>query len=456
MAGKVSKTSGESVADKERGGRLPLLMSWWTICSAIFYLYLAPTLAIAFGSVNAIIGIVMTVITYSLLASVFARRAIETGFSAELFSERIFGKIGAAFAALILGLTALYYAIFEGSILEVAASQAFGGLGYVTTCILVVAFTTPFVLSDRILVYFERVNFVLLPIYLIGLTALVMLAGSHFGWSGKWLDLGPDKPSPYGWWNCYAAYMGVWVLIVITTDFARLGRKEDAGFHARITFGIPFYTMTFLVNGLIGIFLVGTVEVAAVSETAIVDASLLVLGGAVGLAFIAATQLRINLANFYVSSFNTSSVIETLFGRRPPYWTVVLATCGVAAVVMATRGAFQYMLVSLQYMGVFLCSWVGIALLSGTPTPAEDDGKTPSFRRDAMTAWIVSTSLAVAVSFAQGVASTFAPAVSFVAAMVLIRLLASRNAKTSPARNVADDAATAPVSSVQYDPAQYL
>ena len=95
MAGKVSETSGGPMADDGRGARLPLLMSWWTICSAIFYLYLAPTLAMAFGSVNAIIGIVLTVITYSLLASVFARRSIETGYSVELFSERIFGRIGA-------------------------------------------------------------------------------------------------------------------------------------------------------------------------------------------------------------------------------------------------------------------------------------------------------------------------------------------------------------------------
>lgn len=425
MTGSVSNSAIGPVAETARGTRFSLLMSWWTICSAIFYLYLASTLALSFGSRNAIIGIVLTVITHSLLASIFARRAIATGFSAEMFSEHIFGKVGAGFAALILGLTALYYAIFEGSILAVSAAQVFGGLDYASTCIVVVAFTVPFVLSDRILTYFERANFVLFPIYLIGLTALVVLAGSHFGWSGKWLELGPEHPSPLGWWNCYAAYMGVWVLIVITADFARLGRREDADFHARITFGFPFYVMTFLVNGLIGVFLVGTVQVAAINETAIVDASLLVLGGAVGMAFITATQLRINLANFYVSSFNTGSLIGSVVGRRPPHWAVVLATCAVAALVMATRGAFQYMLISLQYMGIFLCSWVGVAVMSDTHAEA-DTGPVPAFRRAAMTAWGVSTALAVATSFASGVASSFAPAVSFVSAIALVRLLPKR------------------------------
>jgi hypothetical protein len=426
MAGSISGSAG-GTASEERGGRISLLMSWWTICSAIFYLFLAPTLAIAFGSWNAIVGIVLTVITYSVLAPILARRAIATGLSAQLMSEKMFGKGGAALAALILGLTALYYAIFEGSILAVAVSEVFGGLDYVAACLVVIALTIPFVLSDRILVYFERANFILLPVYLAGLIALVALAGSQFGWSGKWLALGPGDPSPFGWWNCYAAYMGVWVLIVITTDFARLGRTEDADFHARVTFGFPFYIMTFLVNGLIGIFLVGTVEVAAVAETAIVDASLLVLGGVVGLAFITATQLRINLANFYVSSFNTASVIEALVGRRPPYWMVVLATAAVAALVMATQGAFQYMLVSLQYMGIFLCSWVGIAMLSDPAAlaPTETGG---AAQRRAMAAWIGATALAVAVSFAPGAAASFAPAVSFIAAAALALLVRGRGA----------------------------
>lgn len=427
MAASISGSTDEPTSGDERGGRLALLMSWWTICSAIFYLFLAATLAVNFGTSNAIIGIVLTVISFSVLAPLLARRAIETGFSAQLLSERMFGKTGAALAALILGLTALYYAIFEGSILAVAVAQVFGRLDYGAACLLVIILTIPFVLSDRILVYFERANFILLPVYLVGLTALVVLAGSRFGWSGKWLELGSDKVSPFGWWDCYAAYMGVWVLIVITMDFARLGRREDAGFHARITFGFPFYIMTFLVNGLIGIFLVGTVEVAAVAETAIVDASLLVLGGGIGLAFITATQLRINLANFYVSAFNAASVIETIFGRRPAYWTVVLATCAVAALVMVTQGAFQYMLISLQYMGIFLCSWVGIAILADRASLAVAD-PSPAIKQRAMAAWIGATALAIAVSFAPGGIGSFAPAVSFVAAMALARILRERKA----------------------------
>lgn len=422
MAARVSEVPGGPVAESERGGPLALLMSWWTTCSAIFYLNLAPALAVTYGSRNAIIGLVLTAVTYSFLAPVFARRAIETGLSAELISERIFGSAGALCTALILGFAALYYAIFEGSVLALAASKVFSELNYVIACVIVVALTVPLVLSERILASFERANFILLPTYVIGLAALVVLAGTHFGWSRTWLDLGPVRPPAFGWWHCYAAYMGVWVLIVITTDFAPLGRKEDAIFHARVTFGLPFYVMTFLVNGLAGIFLVGVAHMATVSEISIVDVSLLVLGGAAGLAFVTATQLRINLANFYVAAFNFSSAIEALVGRRPQYWLVVLAACVAAAFVMATQGAFKYMLISLQYMAIFLCSWVGVALSRGSPAALESEPESYS-QRGAILAWVFSTILAVVISLAPGVIGSFAPAISFVIGFTMARAL---------------------------------
>ena len=48
-----------------------------------------------------------------------------------------------------------------------------------------------------------------------------------------------------GWWHCFVYYMGVWVLMMFTFDYARFGRKEDAGYHGRFNFGMPFYLVTF-------------------------------------------------------------------------------------------------------------------------------------------------------------------------------------------------------------------
>lgn len=404
-----------------RVSRFPVSMSWWTLCSAMFYLYLAPVLAVSFGTVNAIIGIVLSVVSYAVISYVYTKRSIATGLSAELVSERIFGKRGAAFTALVVAATALYFGVFEGSILAAVISKVFPAVSYTVACVLVAALTVPFILSGKILTYFERANFVLLPTYLIGIVALFFMAGGQFGWSSQWLDLGPETPSPFGWWNCFVAYMGVWVLLVVTADFARFARREDTDFHALVTFGAPFYIVTFLMNGLIGIFLVGTVTVSQVSETAVMDASLLVMGGPIGLVFITATQLRINLANFYVATLNTGSFLAAIMRVRLPNWALLLLLCICAAILMATESVFQYLLVALQFMGIIICSWVGVTLFS--KLPETQDGLPVAWRSGAMNSWFLATALGMAVSFIPNAASSFGAPVSFVVAAILCRLL---------------------------------
>lgn len=430
MAGSGPNVEGanEPVSASSRLGRVPVSMSWWTLCSAAFYLYLGPSLALAFGTVNAIVGIILSVICYAAISRFYVRRAVATGLSAELMSERIFGKRGAALTALIVAVTALYYGVFEGSILAAVISKLFSQVGYVAACAIVAAMTIPFIWSGRILNHIERANFLLLPIYLIGITLLFITAGSEYGWSGKWLSLGPADPSPYGWWDCFVAYMGVWVLLVITADFARFGRKEDAGFHATFTFGLPFYAVTFLLNGLIGIFLVGTVELGELSEIAVVDAIMAVMGVLAGFAFITATQLRINLANFYVATANTNAVIYSLARVRLPHYVVILLVCLLAFVLMSTGSVFRYMLVSLQFMGIFLCSWIGVTLLARSAT--FDDAPPVAWRKGAMSAWLLAAALGVAFSFAPGKLASFAAPAAFLSAVLLFKIFQRHEVRT--------------------------
>lgn len=413
------------VPPEGRMSRFALSMSWWTLCSAVFYLYLAPALALSFGTVNAIIGMLLSVLCYAVIGRVYTRRAIRTGMSVEMISTAMFGKRGAVLFAFVLALTGLYYGVFEGSILAAIVPRVFPQISYVGASAIVAAMTIPFIWSGKILSHIERANFILLPLYLVGIVALFYLAGTDYGWSDKWLHVGPAAPSPFGWWNCFVAYMGVWVLLVIMSDFACFGRKEDEGFHALMTFGAPFYIVTFLVNGLIGIFLVGTVQVSQLSETAVVDASLAVLGAATGFAFILATQLRINLANFFVATLNMNVVVEGLTGRRFPNFLFVLTMCAIAFVLMATGSVFKYMLVSLQFMGIILCSWIGVTLFARArdSRPVED---APAWRAGPTASWLLAAAGGAAMSFAPEPLSSFAAPLSFVGAVVLYALLCGR------------------------------
>ncbi|MGO8134336.1 allantoin permease, partial [Rhizobium ruizarguesonis] len=81
-----------------------------------------------------------------------------------------------------------------------------------------------------------------------------------------------------GWLSCFVYYMGVWVLMMFTFDYARFGRQEDVGYHAYFNFGMPFYVMVFLVSGLFGMFMVGTVpDLGAVTEVSVLLALLKIM-----------------------------------------------------------------------------------------------------------------------------------------------------------------------------------
>jgi cytosine/uracil/thiamine/allantoin permease len=83
-----------------RSGRTSLLMAWGGMFSAMFWLYVAATVASVVGTVNAVIGIVLTCLTKGAMNYVFARYASRTGLTVALLSRRIFGYFGSVLAHL--------------------------------------------------------------------------------------------------------------------------------------------------------------------------------------------------------------------------------------------------------------------------------------------------------------------------------------------------------------------
>ncbi len=118
------------VSTEARMGRLSLTMAWWAVCSAMFYIVVGASLALSFGARNALIGMVLSVISYGLVNSVLSRFAIRSGLSVALFSRLLFGSTGACLATLIFFSTAIYYAVFEGSVIAVALNHLYPELVY--------------------------------------------------------------------------------------------------------------------------------------------------------------------------------------------------------------------------------------------------------------------------------------------------------------------------------------
>ena len=123
--------------------------------------------------------------------------------------------------------------------------------------------------------------------------------------------------------------MGVWILMMFTMDFARLARPKDERYHVAVTFGWLYYTLTFLVNGLVGILLVSTFGITfaqlAGQESAL-PVEIVNLTGILGLALITITQMRINTVNLYLASTNFQWFFSRIFRLNLPRtaWVVLL------------------------------------------------------------------------------------------------------------------------------------
>lgn len=353
--------SSSMVPDEARMARGALTMAWWALCSAMFYLVFAATLALNYGSINAIVGMAAALIVFTLIGSVATRFCVRTGMSVAVFSQLLFGRLGGRLAIVLLFLVAIYYAVFEGSVIAVAIQRYFPVLEVWHAYLIVIVYSIPLVFGG-VSQWLDKFNGYLLPFYAIGLFSAVLLSLSEYGYSNVWLSLGPDGGTlDDRWWPCFTNFMAIWVLMMYTMDYARFGKIEDEKYHEKLTFGFPFYVCTFFINGVIGIFLVATIDMEeALSEITIVFA-LLKLMGFWGLLFIWISQTRINTANFQVATVNMQNFLSQLTGRKvSKILTAVIV--GVIVFLIMLTDIFSFILEALAFQAIFIVAWAGVAL----------------------------------------------------------------------------------------------
>lgn len=414
------------VAPQACMGRLSLTMAWWAVCSAMFYIVVGASLALSYGARNALIGMLLSVISYGLVNAVLSRFAIRSGLSVALFSRLLFGSTGACLATLIFFSTAIYYAVFEGSVIAVALNHLYPELVYPLAALLVVLYSVPMILGS-VQHWLDKLNGVLLPVYLGGLLVAVWLSISRYGYQPQWLDFGPATPSATGWWDCFVAYMGVWVLMLFTFDYARFGKPEDAGYHGRWNFGMPFYAVTFLLNGAAGIYLVSSIpHEGALNEVSVVMA-ILQLMGLWGLLFVWATQTRINTANYYLATLNMQAFFGR-FGVRGSYLVWALAV-GVIVYGLMLADVFAYLLKALAYQGIFVVAWVGVALAQILYGRSDEVAleQVAAFNPVGLTAWFGATAAGLALMYCGGGLGSFSAPSTVVLAFALQAGLSRRS-----------------------------
>lgn len=399
--------------------RWSLTMAWWALFSAMFWIYIAVASAGAVGVPNTIIGMVLTIATYGIINSVLAKFAARTGLSVEEFSRTLFGLVGSALATLIFAATAIYYAVFEGSIIAVALESFFGGSRIMWYAI-VVAYAIPLV-AGGVQNWLDRLNGVLLPLYIAGLVAVVIAATAIRGVPTDWIGSAAAASPLPGWVTSYLIYMGVWVMMMYTFDYARLGKQQDEKFHASVSFGWVFYAFTFGLNGLVGIYIMSAWNLQA-TETGVVQAFISSLGF-FGLLVIFISQTRINTANYYLASLNLGSFAERVFRLRLPRFVWVLVSGAITFLFMLTD-VLSYLLKALAWQGVFVTAWVAVALVY-IALNKDALGHLPEVRPEKLkpvspgaAAWLVASGVGIYLTEQTGLplAAQFAPLITVVLA----------------------------------------
>ena len=441
MAGNINiKNEGSdsiaplSVPEAERMNRGSLSMAWWAICSAMFWLVVAATLAMNFGTTNALIGLALSVVTYGLINAVITRYAIKTGLSVALFSRVLFGKVGASLATLIFFATAIYYSVFEGSVIAVAIQAYFPSLSIEMAYFIVVLYSVPLVFGS-VQSWLDKFNGVLLPFYILGLIAAVAFSIHEYGYSDAWLHMGPEGGDPEnGWWNCFTYFMGVWILMMYTWDYARFGREDDSDYHAKVNFGMPFYLFTFMVNGAVGIFLAATIPTeGGLSEVSVVLA-ILKLMGIWGLLFVWVSQTRINTANFYLAADNMKAFFERFGLQNVPHFVWAIVVGGVVYALML-MDVFSFILQALAYQGIFVVAWVAIALAHIFSPKYDqmfeghiecDHQRVTSFNPCGLIAWFSGAGLGIVIlNFGNASLALFSAPITFLIAFCVYLMLLS-------------------------------
>ncbi|TMQ95957.1 thiamine permease [Actinomadura soli] len=413
-----------------RSGRVSLLMAWYAFASAMFWLIVGATVALVAGTKDTLIGLGLSVLAYSVIGGLISRYAARTGISSALFSRCLFGYLGSVIAPLIIGATALYYGVFEGSVIASVLHQYSGAGPIELWYFIVAAYSIPLVVGG-VRKWLDKINGILLPFYYIGLIVVVVWAVARHGYSNDWLTAGPvtdvNLHAP-GWFFAFTTYMGVWIMIPFTWDYARLARTADARYHRWLTFGPLFYVLTLVVNAVVGIFLANTlVTNGPLSELSAVD-GIVKLAGIFGVALVWISQTRINTANYYLASINAESFFARLLrihlSRR--VWVVLI---GIAAFGLMLTNPISYLLKSLQWQGVFVVAWIAIALVylafaRRDRRAAEDfefrPGRIPAFNAVGLVSWLVASAAGITLAQAAGpFGATWSAPITFVLAAAM-------------------------------------
>nr|QKY82446.1 permease for cytosine/purine uracil thiamine allantoin family protein [Arthrobacter sp. IN13] len=432
---KTDDYAGHVVPKSWRSSRLSLTMAWLSVISAMFWLVFPVTLALTVGVANTLIGMVLAAIVIAIAAAILAPYATRTGVTLTMYSRQLMGRRAGLLIGLLVGVTCIYYTAFEASVIA-QVFHAYFTLPSIEVWYVITAAMGVVLSLGGVGAWLDRFNGALLPVYIIGMIVAVVWATAEFGYSPDWLTYAPpgagDTTVGPGWVLAFGGYLSQLIFITYLWDFARMGRLEDSKFHSIGTFGLPTWLVTFVVNALIGLYLLSTIKLSGPPSNTSAVLGLIALMGFLGVLLVWVTQSRIQTTNFYVSSLNLQSFFGGTVGVRLPrsFWGFVV---GLACLALMLTNVISYLLIALNYQTVVVAGWIAIAcvhVIDSRRAGFEDalaecrPGRIPAFSPAALVAWVVSSTTGILLlAFTDVFGATWAVPVVLLLAPISYKLL---------------------------------
>jgi hypothetical protein len=127
------------------------------------------------------------------------------------------------------------------------------------------------------------------------------------------------------------------------------------------------------------------------------------------------TQTRINTANLYLASSNLQSFFSRAFRLTLPRTIWVLVACVIGYVLMLTN-IFSYVLDALNYQGIAIVGWVGVAMAHvlyirrrrlALDRMEFRPGHVPAFNPAGLVAWAAATAFGLVVKISDDTSGQF-------------------------------------------------
>jgi len=360
MAGAISEKdtdfADEPVPAEARTAWPPLFFATIGMATALIYMQLTSIIALTYGSKIALLAIAYSTLISGVMAWVIASIAVRTGCGTNLLARHILGYRGGSVFSIGLGINALLFFVLEANIMATSVSHVYSGLDKWLVQLIMIGIILPIIwFGMKVLARFQMVTFIFYSI-LLGLafyTSFVMPSEDR-----DWLTYMPVETV-----DTSTALLGsfglmnglVFITALISADYARFVRKEDR-LVGTLWVGVGFQLFCFLFAGLLGLWF--SVRYSEMNP----GSYFVVMLGGMGAVFAIATQMRINVANIYISTMAFVNAIVQITDRHVSRHIVLIAVSCLSGAAMMLDIA-HYIENVLQYLGIFMICFTVLLVL---------------------------------------------------------------------------------------------